>query len=119
MTEDEKNRAWDEFWDRMSSPDPVTHEVIFSRYDSGVVQTTFVDGEKKEIWPNELDWGFVQFDEDCDERDEDCMRKFVLRVGVECGFGKYDNARLIVCENGCVCIRTYHELLHRQGEVEW
>ena len=117
MTEDEKSRAWDEFWDRMSSPDPMTHEVIFSRYDSGVVESTFVDGEKREIWPYELDWGWVQFSEDCDERDEDSMRKFALRVASECGFSKYDNVHLIVCENGCVCIRDYYQLLNLQAKL--
>ena len=83
-----------EFWDRVESPSPMTHEVIFSRYDSGFVQTTFVDGEKKEIWPYEKDWDRVQFSEDCDERDENCMRKYVLRVAVVCGFGKYDDVRM-------------------------
>lgn len=115
MTEDEKSRAWEEFWDRMSSPNPKTHEVIYSRYDSGVDESTFVDGEKKEIWPDSEDWDLVLFSEYCDESDEENMRKFALRVASECGFGKYDNVHLIVCENGGVCIRDYYELLNLKG----
>ena len=90
------------------------HEIIYSLYDDGCDCSTLVDEKKVDLKPQH--WNNISgvdmddkklFGYEWHKEDENNMKGFAKLVSDKCGFTNGDTIRLIVCENGCICIRKY------------
>lgn len=90
------------------------HEIIYSLYDDGCDWSTLVDEKRVDLRPKPWNGiGGVDMDDEnlfeyeWHKEAEKNMSDFAKLVSVKCGFKNGDTIRLIVCENGCICIRKY------------
>lgn len=90
------------------------HEIIYSVYDDGCDWNTIVDEKRMGLRPQH--WNNISgvdmddkklFGYEWHKEAEKNMMDFAELVGGKCGFKNGDTIRLIVCENGWICIRKY------------